>query len=62
MIPRSNRWTLAVRQFLPKGTEPSGITQTQLNDVARLMNQRPRKTPGWRTPEAALAEERAAFR
>jgi IS30 family transposase len=30
--------------------------------VARLMNQRPRKTLGWKTPEEAMAEELAAFR
>jgi len=26
------------------------------------MNQRPRKTLGWKTPEEAMAEELAAFR
>ena len=49
-----------LRQFFPKGTDLSGISQTQLNDVARLMNQRPRKTLGWKTPEEAMAEELAA--
>ena len=51
-----------LRQFFPKGTDLSGISQTELNDVARLMNQRPRKTLGWKTPEEAMAEELAAFR
>jgi len=51
-----------LRQFFPKGTDLSTISQTELNDVARLMNQRPRKTLGWKTPEEALAEELAAFR
>jgi IS30 family transposase len=51
-----------LRQFFPKGTNLSDVSQTELNDVARLMNQRPRKTPGWRTPEEAMAEELAAFR
>jgi IS30 family transposase len=37
------------------------ISQSELNDVARLMNQRPRTTLGWKTPEEALAEEFAAF-
>ena len=58
----SNEYTNGLlRQFFPKGTDLSGISQTQLNDVARLMNQRPRKTLGWRTPEEATAEELAAF-
>ena len=51
-----------LRQFFPKGTDLSDISQTELNDVARLMNQRPRKTLGWKTPEEAMAEEIAAFR
>jgi len=51
-----------LRQFFPKGTDLSGISQTELNDVARLMNQRPRKTLGWKTPEEAMAEELAAFK
>lgn len=29
---------------------------------AALMNNRPRKTPGWRTPAEAIIEENAAFR
>jgi IS30 family transposase len=51
-----------LRQFFPKGTDLSTISQTELNDVARMMNQRPRKTLGWKTPEEAMAEELAAFR
>ena len=51
-----------LRRFFPKGTDLSGISQTELNDVVRLMNQRPRKTLGWETPEEAMAEELAAFR
>ena len=51
-----------LRQFFPKGTDLSTISQTELNDVARLMNQRPRKTLGWKTPEEAMAQEIAAFR
>ena len=62
MIHRINRFTLEVRQFFPKGTDLSTLSQTELNDVARLMNQRPRKTPGWKSPEEAKAEDLAAFR
>ncbi len=50
-----------LRQFFPKGTDLSGISETELNDVSRLMNQKPRKTLGWKTPEEAMAEELTAF-
>jgi len=51
-----------LRQFMPKGTDLSDASQTWLNDIAALMNNRPRKTLGWRTPAEAMAEELAAFR
>ena len=51
-----------LRQFMPKGTDLSDASQTWLNDVAALMNNRPRKTLGWRTPAEAMADELAAFR
>jgi len=40
----------------------SNLSQTTLNDVARMMNDRPRKTLGWRTPAEAMAEELAAIK
>ena len=51
-----------LRRFMPKGTDLSHVRQTWLNDVAALMNNRPRKTLGWRTPAEAMAEEIAAFK
>jgi IS30 family transposase len=39
-----------LRQYLPKGVDISGYSQAQLNAVARTLNERPRKTLGFRTP------------
>ncbi len=50
-----------LRQFLPKGMDLSQVSQTQLNDIARLLNGRPRQTLGWDTPEEALSKEMAKF-
>jgi hypothetical protein len=51
-----------LRQYMPKGSDLSGASQTWLNDVAALMNNRPRKTFGWRTPAEAMADEIQAFK
>lgn len=39
-----------LRQYFPKGTDISVHSQAQLNQVARQMNERPRKTLGFETP------------
>ena len=39
-----------LRQYFPKGTDLSRLSQATLNRVARELNQRPRKTLGYETP------------
>ena len=43
-----------LRQYFPKGTDLSTYTQAQLNKVALRLNQRPRKTLGFRAPAEEL--------
>ncbi|OLK87585.1 transposase, partial [Xanthomonas oryzae pv. oryzicola] len=50
-----------LRQFMPKGADLSKASQEYLNNVADLMNARPRQTLGWKTPNQALEEEIAQF-
>ncbi len=44
-----------LRQYFPKRTSLAGFTQEQLDEVARELNERPRKTLNWVTPLEALA-------
>jgi IS30 family transposase len=43
-----------LRQYFPNGTDLSGYSQSELNKVARQLNERPRKTLGFRTPADTL--------
>ncbi len=45
-----------LRQYFPKGTDLSRYSRRKLDAVATALNQRPRKTLGWRTPAEALQE------
>jgi transposase, IS30 family len=43
-----------LRQYFPDGTDLSGVSQVALDDVARRLNQRPRKTLDFMSPAEAL--------
>jgi IS30 family transposase len=45
-----------LRQYMPKGTDLSRHSQTDLDAMADSLNGRPRQTLGWRPPSKALAE------
>ncbi len=45
-----------LRQYMPKGMNLSGLSQLQLNAIARQLNERPRKTLGFHTPAEMFRE------
>jgi len=45
-----------LRQYFPKGTDMSVLTQDDLDAAAHSLNNRPRQTLGWKAPSQKLAE------
>lgn len=46
-----------IRRYLPKGTSFDKLTQEELDDIVRELNNRPRKCLDYKTPEESFLEE-----
>jgi len=44
-----------LRQYMPKGTDLSKLSEDDLDAIAAELNERPRKTLGWDSPAEAYA-------
>jgi IS30 family transposase len=51
-----------VRQFYPKGTNFKKVTRRDVKRIEQLLNDRPRRRLGYRTPNEVLHEKCVAFR
>jgi IS30 family transposase len=49
-----------LRQYFPKNTDLTDYSQSDLNQVALRLNQRPRQTLGFQTPASKLQESVAS--
>ena len=45
-----------LRQYFPKGIDISNYSQSQLNAIARKLNERPRKTLNYETPAERFSQ------
>ena len=50
-----------LRQFFPKGTDFSSVTQKDIDEAVRFINNRPRKILNYRTPSEIFTLEKYAF-
>lgn len=46
-----------IREFVPKGTDLAQVKQKDLNTIALVLNDRPRKRLGFKTPSEVTSEE-----
>lgn len=46
-----------IRQYIPKGTNFENITKKQIIEIENRLNQRPRKSLGWKTPYEVFHEK-----